>query len=91
VLSGEAARDVAGSGISFYLRSLMFSDYLADTSGDVTVFCSIAKAISSGMTFEDWLGRDGERHGLAGSIDDLQADWLRWLDQKRPAPAAPAS
>jgi hypothetical protein len=87
VVTGDAARNLAESGIGFYLQSLMLSEFLTDVAGGQQVFDPIARAVSSGASLEDWLASEGPGHNLPDTLDGLQALWLRWLEVKAAAAA----
>ncbi len=74
--------DSDSSGLdTFYGQSLLLALFLSETSGDPRILAPISTAIAGGTTFEDWLARDGTRHGLPDTLPALQAGWNAWTEQ----------
>lgn len=77
------------SGAMYYEQARMFADFLIERSGDRAVFAAVARAAASGQSVEDWLANSGDQHGLAGSLELLERDYLAWLAARFGAPRGP--
>jgi len=64
--------------LRFYTQSRGFADYLIEETGDPRVFLSIARALSGGERFDQWLAREGAARHLPTSVDALARDWEAW-------------
>jgi hypothetical protein len=84
IITGTEATATAADSVSFYLKSLMLSDYLVDRSSNPAIVGVIARALASGRSFEAWLAHDGAAHGLPQSQSALAADVLQWLARNAP-------
>lgn len=84
--SGVQLTVTTGTGFpgldSFYGQSLLVALFLAQTSQDPRILMPISAAIADGSTFEQWLARDGERHGLNSDVPALQSLWDAWLQEQ---------
>lgn len=89
VVSGEAARRLAGGASAFYAQARVFADFLIAASGRPDVFAAIAAATAGGEDLGAWLAREGDRYGLPSTLDALDRAWQAWLDT--PAAAPPRS
>ncbi|WP_213979128.1 hypothetical protein [Sphingomonas sp. dw_22] len=80
VLSGADAQKLTGTTtpIRFYVQSRGFADFLIERSAEPHIFDTIAKALSRGQGFEDWLRRDGKRHRLPSTLAELNLAWEAW-------------
>lgn len=86
VLTGEDAkqfmRDSGGDAApDFYAQSLVFSDYLVAKSDRSNVIAVTARALSEGLSFEDWLPINPL--GLPQDLNELQADWDTYVETIR--------
>ena len=88
MLDDERGRALGERGSDFYVQARAFADFLIETSGDPTVFGSIARTLAAGGDMDGWLAREGSRHRLPGNVAALQDAWQAWLD--RIAATAPA-
>ena len=85
VLTGAEAQRVAGDGIRFYLQSRLVADYILARCEEPAIMGTIAAALAENPDFEAWLAANGAKHGLPGSIAELEQDWLVWLGRMYPA------
>lgn len=66
----------------FYAQVRVFSDYLIEQSGNPLILSSISEGMAAGVSFDQWLASNGPQNRLPASLDVLQADWDRWLDNR---------
>lgn len=74
----------------FYGQSIMFADFLIESSADTGILGSISAALAEGRMFVDWLESSGPQRGLPASLEGLEAEWEAWLDKKLAQAAAAA-
>lgn len=67
---------------TFYGQSLLTGLFLAETSGDPRILAPISAAIAEGLDFSTWLARDGSRHNLPQTIQQLEPLWDTWLQEQ---------
>ena len=88
-LSGEdAERLLHGAATDpsrYYIQARGFLDYLIDRAGRAPLV-PLTEALQSGQTLDDWLARAGAAHGLPGSVEALETDWVTWLGEVRGTP-----
>lgn len=88
----EPAAAGAGGGpqvgpLEYYSQSLGFAEFLAETSGRPRIFEAIARKLSDGSTFEQWLAAEGRDYNLAADLDSLNRMWEAWLQRRYGAAA----
>lgn len=72
----------------YYAQSLVWVDFLKQ-AGKPGTLDAIASALAQGRSFEQWLGQDGVRYGLAADVPALDRQWTQWRQQRYPGPDAP--
>ena len=75
-ISGQAAQAV----MAFYLQSLAVADFMIERSGQQDVLGDISRALANGMTFEQWLAKEGAQHQLGSNMSELESNWTEWLE-----------
>jgi hypothetical protein len=70
------------AGVNFYAQGRVFGDFLIAQSGDRKILGHIAKAISAGQSFEQWLSSEGRRHLLGATVLELDETWKAWLESE---------
>ncbi|KLI99098.1 hypothetical protein WQ56_13195 [Luteimonas sp. FCS-9] len=73
-MSGDGARAAS----LFYSQSMLFADFLDQTSIQPHILGAISDAIAAGADFESWLADTGAVYGLPGDIAALQTAWDAW-------------
>lgn len=79
--------DAAGM---FYSQSLLFAEFLINTSPEPYILGTISAAAASGVNFTDWLADSGAQHGLPADVHALQAAWDAWCEARGTAASDPA-
>lgn len=84
VLSGDEAdaflaESKAGDPSVFYAQTQGFIDFVFALTDDERTFAHLARALSEGRGFEQWLA---DHPDLPDSIEALQEGWARWLEQR---------
>lgn len=74
----------------FYGQSIMFANFLIESSGDAGILGPISTALAEGSSFVEWIETAGPQHGLPASLEGLAAEWEAWLEG-RPAQVAAAA
>lgn len=82
--TGPEAEKFAAVAAQYYLQATLVAEYLIARTGDSAVFARIGAAFGRGETMGQWLANLEPKGQLPRSIAALQADWLRWLDQRFP-------
>ncbi|UNK43378.1 hypothetical protein MNO14_04640 [Luteimonas sp. S4-F44] len=73
-MSGDGA---LAAGL-FYAQSMLFADFLEQSSPQPHILGAISEAIAAGADFESWLADTGAAYGLPGDIAGLQTAWDAW-------------
>ncbi|MEN5115965.1 hypothetical protein ABE488_01320 [Luteimonas sp. TWI662] len=82
--------DGALSASLFYAQSMLFADFLEQTSRKPHILGTISEAIAGGVDFESWLADTGAAHGLPSDIAALQTAWDTWCTTHPGGAHAPA-
>lgn len=85
-MSGDGA---LAAGL-FYAQSMLFADFLEQTSRQPHILGTISEAIAAGADFESWLADTGAAHGLPSDIAALQTAWDAWCTAHPGGAHAPA-
>ena len=66
----------------FYAECLVFTDFLADISGDAQIMGKVGEAFSHNVSFETWLSTQGAGNHLPRSVQALDSAWHQWMTTK---------
>ncbi|MGY0632586.1 hypothetical protein [Luteimonas sp. A478] len=66
----------------FYGQSIMFANFLIESSRDTGILGPISAALAEGSTFAGWLENSGPQHGLPASIERLETAWDAWCQRR---------
>lgn len=78
----EMRRLLPGTGADmFYAQALSLGEFLAERGGPGALG-SLARPLAGGRTLDQALGEARQSApGLPGSLDELEAEWLRWVER----------
>lgn len=75
---------------TFYGQSMMFANFLMESSANGGILGPISAALEEGSSFVEWIESAGAQHGLPASLDGLEAEWEAWLEGRLAQVAAAA-